>query len=297
MAKDTVFRIGAEKCDSCSAHEEAEPCHCSEESEKSTAKRGAANLIDFKQRASELRVKGTLTGSVSSFEATRGLAFGIMYLNGEGVARDPAKAAPHLAVAAKGGISQARYELARLHIEGHSVPYDPDYAFKLLHSASDDRHAPSMIYLAELYLFGTNCPKDIEEATELLYSAAGQNEPAAMYYLAFIYDKEPDYSNSFEAAYWYRRAAEYGHFKSQIRLAALYATGRGVPQCLDTAEAFLEVAQETIAEQDPRFLLWQGERFAADPETEFLAHALIKAAADRDHTPAQRSLLAHGWRS
>jgi TPR repeat protein len=297
MTKDPVYRIGAEKCDACNSLEDAEPCHCSSGREKHTDKSGADNLIDFRQRASELRVKGTLTGSVSSFEATRALAFGIMYLNGEGVVRDPVKAAPHLAVAAKGGNSQARYELARLHVEGHSVPYDPDYAFRLLHTACDDGHAPSQIYLGELYLFGTNSPKDIDEAMELFYAAAANSEPAAMYYLAFIYDKDPGYSNTFEAAYWYRRAAEYGHFKSQIRLAALYATGLGVPQCLETAEAFLEVAQETMAEQDPRFLLWQGERFAEDPETEFLAHALIKAAADLQHPPAQRSLLAHGWRT
>lgn len=67
--------------------------------------------------------------------------------------------------------------------------------------------------------------------------------------------------------------------------------------CLDTAEAFLEVALESMTQQDPRFLLWQGERFVERPETEFLAHALIKAAADMQHTPAQRSMLAHGWRA
>ena len=295
MTKDTVHGR-AEKCETCSTPEEAEPCLCSNGSAKNDNKL-TDNLIDFRQRASELRVKGTLTGSVSSFEATRGLAFGIMYLNGEGAPRDPAKAAGHLAIAAKGGIARAKYELARLHIEGHSVPYDPDYAFRLLHGAADDGDAASMIYLAELYLFGTNSPKDIEEALELLYAAAAKSEPAAMYYLAYIYDKDPDYSNSFEAAYWYRRAAEYGHFKSQIRLASLYAMGQGVPQCLDTAEAFLEAALESIAEQDPRFLLWQGEHFVAQPETDFLAQALIKAAADMQHPPAQRSLLAHGWRA
>ena len=116
-----------------------------------------------------------------------------------------------------------------------------------------------------------------------------------MFYLASIYDKEPEYSNSFEAAYWYRRAAEYGHFKSQIRLASLYAIGDGVPLCQETAEAFLDVALETTDQQDPRFLFWQGERFVAHPETEFLAHALIKAAADRQHTPAQRMLLQYRW--
>jgi len=296
MTKNPIPGNGIERCEICSAVDNAEPCLCSAENGSSVNKL-RDNVINFRQRASELRIKGTRKGVVSSFETSRALAVGMMHLNGEGVVRDPSKAAGFLQTAAQGGSALARYELARLHIGGVSAPYDPDYAFKLLHMACNEEHVASMVYLAELYIFGSNCPKDIEAALELLYIAAGKNEPAAMYYLAFVYDKEADYSNSFEAAYWYRRAAEYGHFKSQIRLASLYATGQGVPLCLETAQAFLEVALESTTEQDPRFLLWQGEHFVKQPETEFLAHALIKAAAEMEHTPAQRSMLAHGWRA
>ena len=296
MIKDTTYSAGIDRCDICATPEE-EPCSCSAGIEKNAAELRGNNLIDFKQRASELRIKGAQSETVSCFEASRALAFGLMHLNGEGVARDASKAAGFLATAAKGGVAQARYELARLHVAGINVPYDLDYAIHLLQSASEDGFVPATIFLAELYLFGKFCPKDIPEAMELLYAAAAKNEPAAMYYLALLYDKEPDYSNSFEAAYWYRRAAEYGHFKSQIRLASLYATGHGVPRCLDTAEAFLEVALDTMASQDPGFLLWQGEHFVAQPDTEFLAHALIKAAADMQYTPARRSMLQHGWRA
>jgi uncharacterized protein len=285
---------GTATSDTCST--ETDECLCSAEAENSNT-HNAVNLIDFKQRASELRIKGASKGAVSAFEASRALALGLMHLNGEGVTQDSAKAAPYLATAASGGIAEARYELARLHLDGTYVPHDPDYAIHLLQRACDDGHVASTIFLAEHYLFGKQCPKDVEQALELLYSVIGKNEPAAMYYLALVYDKEAEYRNSFEAAYWYRRAAEYGHFKSQIRLAALYATGQGVPQCFDTAEAFLEAALESGAEQDPRYLYWQGEHFVEQPETEFLAHALIKAAADMQHTPAQRSMLQHGWRA
>lgn len=297
MTKDPVHGTGMVRCESCSTNEEAEPCHCTAEEEAGLNKPLGNNVINLKQRASELRKKGVLTASVSSFAASRALAFGLMHLTGEGVVRDPSKAAHFLETAAQGGIAQARHELALLHMEGVSVPYDPDYALVLLQKASDDGYVASTISLAERYLFGTHCPKDIEEALELLYIATEMNEPAAMYYLALVYDKEPEYSNSFEAAYWYRRAAEYGHFKSQIRLASLYATGLGVPRCQDTAEAFLEVAQETMLQQDPKYLFWQGERFVDHPETEFLAQALIRAAAEMQYTPAQRSMLAHGWRA
>jgi len=275
----------------------AEPCHFSAGNEGRADNPRIGNLIDFKQRSSELRIKGLLAGVMSSFDASKALAFGMMYLTGEGVVRDPSRAAGYLATAAQGGIAQAMHELAMLHVEGVSVPQDADYAIRLLQSASEDGYVPSTLYLAELYLFGTHCPKDIEEAMELFYVAAAESEPAAMYYLAFVYDEDADRANTFEAAYWYRRAAEYGHFKSQIRLASLYATGHGVPKCQYTADAFLEAAQESLSEQDPQFLLSQGEHFVTQPETEFLAHALIKAAADLQYTPARRSLLAHGWRA
>jgi hypothetical protein len=294
MTKDTVNSGGA-SCELGSTPEEAE--FCTAMGEELAPIVSGPNLIDFKKRASELRIKRTQTETVYPFEATRALAFGMMYLSGEGAPRDPAKAARFLETASKGGIAQAKHELAQLHIEGVSVPYDMDYALLLLKKASDDDYIPSTVCLAEIYLFGKHCPKDIDEALELLYSATAKNEPAAMYYLALIFDKDPDHGNSFEAAYWYRRAAEFGHFKSQIRLASLYATGLGVPLCPETAQAFLEAALETATTQDPRFLLWQGEHFVREPETQFLAHALIKAAADQQHTPAQRSMLQHGWRA
>jgi len=297
MTKDPICGIDAEECDICGSYQGEVDCRGSEGGRESVDKAPSGKVIDFRQRSSELRIKGILSRAVSSLEATKSVAFGLMYLNGEGVPRDPSKAAKFLAIAAKGGVVQAMHELARLHIDGVTVPYDQEYAIRLLQGASDEEHVPSMIYLAELYIFGVHCPKDTDAALELLYRAADKDEPAVMYYLAYIYDKDPDYRNSFEAAYWYRRAAEHGHFKSQIRLACLYATGLGVPHCVDTAEAFLEVALESAPQQDPRFLLWQGERFVAQPETEFLAHALIKAAAEMEHTPAQRLMLQHGWRA
>lgn len=258
-------------------------------------KRAASNLINFSQRVRELRMKRALDKTVAGPEAARAAALGLQYLNGEGVMRDAAKAAGFFAKAAKAGSAQAKRELALLHLEGEAVAYDSGYAIQLLKSASDDGHVASTISLVELYIFGNHCPRNPDKALELLHLVVSENEPAAMYYLAYIYDKDAQLNDPFEAAYWYRRAAEHGHFKSQIRLASLYATGHGVPHCLETAEAFLDVALESTSEQDPRFLLWQGERLEAQPETEFVAHALIRAAAAMRYTPAQRLLLQRGW--
>src|SRR6185369_7390381 len=166
MTKDPVGGRGAAKCEVCSTDGPEGNCRCSEQSVKGaqgSGKTGSTNLIDFKQRASEMRIKGTLTGTVSSLEATRALAFGLMHLRGEGVPRDPAKAAKFLATAAKGGIPQAKHELALLHIAGTSVPYDAEYAITLLQSAAtQDDYAASAVSLAELYIFGKHCAKNIE---------------------------------------------------------------------------------------------------------------------------------------
>jgi TPR repeat protein len=254
----------------------------------------AGNLINFAQRARELRMKRTRGKTGSQLDPARATTLGLQFLNGEGVARNIRKAAEFLAVAANGGSDQAKRELALLHLEADGVDYDPRYAIELLQSASDEGHVASAISLAEIYVFGNHCPRDVEKALDLLHMVVLANEPAGMYYLAYIYDKDPELKNHFEAAYWYRRAAEHGHFKSQIRLACLYATGRGVPCCRKTAEVFLELAMESSHEQDPGFLLWQGERLEGQPETQFLAHALIKAAAAMRYPPAQRLLLQRG---
>lgn len=282
---------------SCLTDRSQEICRCQEEGGNGAPRAAAAKVIDFQQRSSELRIKGIVSSVVSQFEATKCLAFGLIHLRGDGVPRDLVKAAKLLETAAQGGVPQAKHELAKLHLEGALAVCDWEYALTLLESAAEDDYLPSLTYLAELHIFGKKCPKDLDKALNLLYRAAGDNDPAVMYYLAYIYDTDPQHKNAFEAAYWYRRAAEHGHFKSQIRLASLYATGAGVPRCPDTADAFLEVALESATEQDPRFLVWQGERFAGRPETTFLARALIKAAADMQHTPAQRLMLQHGWRA
>ena len=260
------------------------------------SKKTVGNVIDFARAARELRKRRVRTKTVAQYEAEKAMARGLLHLQGECSPRNAAKAAECLATAARGGIDRAKHELALLHLAGEGVVYDPGYAVELLLSASEAGYIASSISLVELYIFGKHYPRDLHKALELLRTVVFENEPAAMYYLAYIYDKDPQLQNSFEAAYWYRRAAEYGHFKSQIRLASLYATGHGVPHCRETAEAFLDVALESSSEQDPRFLFWQGERLGAQPETEFVAHALIKAAADMQYTPAQRLLLQKGWR-
>jgi len=206
------------------------------------------------------------------------------------------KAAAQAAAESEAERARAYYELAKQYLDGESKEYDPRQAMALLEVACGDGHTASTILLIELYIFGKHCPKDTDKALELLRVIVTENEPAAMYYLAYIYDKDPQLHDTYEAAYWYRRAAEYGHFKSQIRLASLYATGTGVPCCQQTAEAFLDVALESCSQQDPRFLLWQGQRLVSQPETEFVAQALIKAAAAMQYTPAQRLLLERGWR-
>ncbi|UFS68544.1 sel1 repeat family protein [Geomonas sp. RF6] len=255
-----------------------------------------AKVINFKERASEMRIKSTFSGAVHASDAAAAAALGEMFLNGEGVTPDPVKAARFLAIAAKGEIAQSMHQLALLHLDGVHVAYDAEYAIALLQGARAQEHLPSITSLAELYIFAQHCERDIEQALELLYAVVFENDPSVFYYLAYIYDKFPMHRDPHEAAYWYRRAAEFGHYKSQIRLAALYATGLGVPRCQETAEAFLEVALESGTPQDPKLLYWQGERMALQPETRFIARALMKAAAEMHFAPAQRMLLQQGWR-
>ena len=68
----------AKTCEICSGAEGVEACSCSAGENKRGQTERSGTLIDFKKRASELRIKGAQTGSVPPLEATKALAFGMM---------------------------------------------------------------------------------------------------------------------------------------------------------------------------------------------------------------------------
>lgn len=133
------------------------------------------------RRAAELWTEAAEDGDPA---AQRNL--GLMYLNGVGVARDPARALRWFERAAGQGFAPAAANLAGVYLKGSGVKADPATAFRYMKQAAEGGHAESMYNLGVLYQHGLGV--------------------------------EPDRA---AAVHWYRRAARAGYDRANAKLAEL----------------------------------------------------------------------------
>lgn len=98
---------------------------------------------------------------------------GLMYLNGEGVAKDPAKALEQFQESGerwaarlryKEGFPEAQYMLGTMYRDGVGTVKDPEAAAKWFGRAADQGHTESQFALAEIYLKSTELGPDYAEA-------------------------------------------------------------------------------------------------------------------------------------
>ena len=148
---------------------------------------------------------------------------------------DPERAAALLQMAAALGITEAKFQLARLYNSGTGVPQDARAAFPWLLAAAQDQHIEAQFSLALAYSQGLGVEADSTKAIAWLEQAPGNDHPRAQLSLARAYETGNGVAQSpARAADWYRRAAEGGHPLAQRILGMAYLTGSGAP--LDPAE-------------------------------------------------------------
>lgn len=120
-------------------------------------------------------------------------SLGIMYENGEGVAKDPVEAAKWYRKAAEQGHASAQFKLVLLYASGEGVAHDMAEAAKWCRKAAEQRHVMAQLQLGIMYANGFGVDKDRAEAVT-----------------------------------WYRKAAEQGDAGAQFNLAGMYWRGDGV---------------------------------------------------------------------
>src|SRR5271156_3781873 len=91
-------------------------------------------------------------------------ALGNMYMKGEGVIRDPQKAALYLSQGASAGNRGAEYSLAKLYENGVGVPKSPKKAVELYTASAKQGYAPAAKSLALDYEFGRGVSHDRTQA-------------------------------------------------------------------------------------------------------------------------------------
>lgn len=160
-----------------------------------------------------------------------------LYVNGTGVARDPAKAVKYMRKAAEQGLARAQCFLGLAYSNGEGVKTDKAEAARWLRRAADQGLAEAQFDLGMCYANGDGVVKDPVQAVEWYRKAAAQG----------LVDAEGEMGNCYlegngvptdipEGVKWIRQAAERGFAPAQNTLGLCYSKGRGVTK--DYVEAY-----------------------------------------------------------
>jgi serine/threonine-protein kinase len=154
-------------------------------------------------------------------EARAMLELGRIYSAGDGVAKDPVKAASWYRRAADAGNASAMVFLAALYAQGSGVPKDLAEAAKWLRKAADAGNAVAMDGLGQMYTNGQGVPADPAQAVVWYRKAIENNNALAMYHLGLLLESGAGTvaRNPAEAAQLFQRAANAGYAPAKAKLA------------------------------------------------------------------------------
>ncbi|MBK5276026.1 MAG: SEL1-like repeat protein [Desulfuromonadales bacterium] len=192
---------------------------------------------------------GVQSGPVGSY------FLALMYLRGEGVARNEARGLELLRISADEGYSAAQYLLGQRYYYGQGLPRDMGQAmsYLLAASADDDYRAHVLLKIIEKGSRGEK--KDRENIVVTVKQKARSKVADAQYTLAFMYligDGVP--KDGVEEVRWYRAAAA-KNARAAFMLSLMYQYGEGIPK--NTAEA-LRLMRIAAQQDDPRAQYYLG---------------------------------------
>lgn len=163
---------------------------------------------------------------------------GILYYNGEGVARDYAKARDLFKKAADMGDGSAMSNLGSLYLNGQGVTQDRAKALELFKKAADMGEALGMVNLGLVYENGLGVPRDYAKARDWYEKAAKQGEPNALERLERLPISEAAAAGSYAEALQLQEALA-------VRVEAVETEREGKPG-QETAQALNEVAWHAL---------------------------------------------------
>jgi hypothetical protein len=171
---------------------------------------------------------------------------GMMYAKGLGVAPDYGEAARWVRIAAEKGLAAAQNDYANMYRLGRGVAQNEAEAVNWYRRAAEQDFMPAQQNLGHMYALGYGVPQDIGEALKWYRLAAEQDSPYAQNILGIAYEHGISVQQSeADAVAWYRRATNKVYDVSDLRLmhgpqynlAAMYASGRGIPK--DNIQAYM----------------------------------------------------------
>ena len=222
-------------------------------------------------------------------DAAAAVALGKLYLNGDGVERNPAMAAAWIERAAKRGNGGAAYHLGDAYRLGLGVPADLRTAIDWYETAADRGSPEAAFALSRLYRLGDGVRRNYTRAIQWLNVAVDMDFAPAMHDLGQLYHEGLGVPRDPETAKdWYRRAADAGLIAARYDLARLMLNGpaeqrqQGLRYLAEAAEYGYAPAQRRLA-----------AAFISDQEMERDIIAAYKwiSLAERAWPPATRADL------
>ncbi len=222
-------------------------------------------------------------------DAAAAVALGKLYLNGDGVERNPAMAAAWFERAAKRGDGAAAYHLGDAYRLGLGVLADLAAAVGWYETAADRGSPEAAFALSRLYRLGDGVRRDYNRAIDWLNVAVGMDSAPAMHDLGQLYHEGLGVPRDPETAKdWYRRAADAGLIAARYDLARLMLDGpaeqrqHGLRYLAEAAEHGYAPAQRRLA---AAFVSGQGL------ERDMIAAYKWISLAERAWPPATRADL------
>jgi len=208
----------------------------------------------------------SLTASANNGDARAQYDLGLMYLQGNGVDRNPGQAAGWLEKSANSGMPNAQYEVALLYQQGLGVRRNMKSAHRWFQKAAQQGHVRAQYELGTLYAEGKGTRRDYAEAARWFSRASREGLAEAHYSLGQIYE------NGLGVDRDQRKAAAY--YRSALAAGSTLAAGK-------------------LARLEPALKELSRKNDAAKLESE-----LTVAAPEGDQTPAKdRPLSAAGIRN
>ncbi len=162
-------------------------------------------------------------------DADADVQLAVRLMDGDGVARDPARAVELVRPHAEAGHAQAQFVLGLAYGSGQGIEKDRPTAVGWYRRAAAQGQADAQFLLGMALLRGDGATQDLSAATSWLEKSAQAGNAGAQYQLAIAYARgqgvERDVAVSTQ---WFEQAAEQGHAEAQYMAGEAYQIGRGV---------------------------------------------------------------------
>ena len=224
---------------------------------------GAANQVLGQASEADRQDFAAIKARADKGDAEAQLGVAARYASGNGVKRNPAKAADYTRKAAEQGLPRAQCLLGLLYANGDGVKPDKAEAARWLHRAAIQGLAEAQFDMGMCYAKGDGVGENAVEAVGWYRKAAAQGQPDAICELGSCYLEGNGVPTDIpEGIKWTRKAAEQGFAAAQNTLGLCYSKGKGVPK--DYVEAYkwfnLAVAKGGELADDARVNLAMAER-------------------------------------